>query len=118
LLGAQQTLFGIVTKPAAEEPRRRAVILLNAGPLTTSARVACTSRLRDAGPVAGTSCCAWIWPAWVTADAAGEPDDEVFPPAALEDVRTALDFLRQRYQVRDFAVGGRARPPTMRCALR
>jgi len=41
-----------------------------------------------------------------SATRSGEPDDEVFPPAALEDVRTALDFLRQHYQVRDFAVGG------------
>jgi len=36
----------------------------------------------------------------------GQPDNEVFPPAALEDVRIALDFVRQHYQVREVALGG------------
>jgi pimeloyl-ACP methyl ester carboxylesterase len=36
----------------------------------------------------------------------GMPDNEVFPPAAVEDVRTAIEFLRERYQVGDLTVAG------------
>jgi len=107
LLGAQQTLFGIVTKPAAEEPRRRAVILLNAGATyhigSGRVYVSLARRWARRGYVVLRMDLAGLGD---SATRPGEPDDEVFPPAALEDVRTALDFLRQRYQVRDFAVGG------------
>jgi len=36
----------------------------------------------------------------------GQPDNEVFPPAALEDVRTALDFVARHYDAREVALGG------------
>jgi len=107
LLGAQQTLFGIVTKPAAEEPRRRAVILLNAGATyhigSGRVYVSLARRWARRGYVVLRMDLAGLGD---SATRPGEPDNEVFPPAALEDVRTALDFLRQHYQVRDFAVGG------------
>ena len=107
LLGAQRTLFGIVTKPAADEPRRRAVILLNAGATyhigSGRVYVSLARRWARRGYVVLRMDLAGLGD---SATRPGEPDNEVFPPAALEDVRTALEFLRQHYQVREFAVGG------------
>jgi alpha-beta hydrolase superfamily lysophospholipase len=107
LLGAQRTLFGIVTKPAADEPRRRAVILLNAGATyhigSGRVYVSLARRWARRGYVVLRMDLAGLGD---SATRPGEPDNEVFPLAALEDVRTALEFLRQHYQVREFAVGG------------
>jgi pimeloyl-ACP methyl ester carboxylesterase len=36
----------------------------------------------------------------------GRPDDEVFPPAAIDDIRAAIDFIRTRYGVRDISLAG------------
>ena len=107
LLGAQRTLFGIVTKPAAAEPRRRAVILLNAGATyhIGSGRmyVSLARRWARRGYVVLRMDLAGLGD---SATRPGAADNEVFPPAALEDVRAALEFLRQHYQVREVAVGG------------
>jgi hypothetical protein len=36
----------------------------------------------------------------------GQPDNEVFSPAALDDVRAAIEFIRSRYGVGDITLGG------------
>jgi pimeloyl-ACP methyl ester carboxylesterase len=107
LLGAERTLFGIVTEPVADEVRRRAVILLNAG----------ASYHIGSGRVYVSLARRWARRGYVvlrldlaglgdSATRPGEPDNEVFPPAALEDVRTAIDFVRHHYDVRDVSLGG------------
>jgi len=107
LLGAQRTLFGILTRPAADEPRRRAVILLNAGAThhigSGRVYVSLARRWARRGYVVLRMDLAGLGD---SATRPGEPDNVVFPPAALEDVRTALDFLRQHYDAREVAVGG------------
>jgi len=107
LLGAERTLFGIITKPAADEPRRRAVILLNAGATyhigSGRVYVSLARRWAHRGYVVLRMDLAGLGD---SATRPGQPDNEVFPPAALEDVRIALDFVRQHYQVREVALGG------------
>jgi alpha-beta hydrolase superfamily lysophospholipase len=105
--GSDALLFGIVTEPFPGELRRRAVILLNAGadyhiganrmyvPLARQwARhgyVALRMDLRGIGD-SGTI--------------PGRPDNEVFPPAALDDIRAAIEFMRTRYGAVDITLGG------------
>jgi len=36
----------------------------------------------------------------------GHPDDEVFPPAALDDIRAAIEFMRSRHGVFDLSLCG------------
>jgi hypothetical protein len=36
----------------------------------------------------------------------GRPNDEVFPPAAIEDIRIAVEFMRSRYGIGDITLGG------------
>jgi hypothetical protein len=36
----------------------------------------------------------------------GRPDNEVFPPAAVDDIRAAVEWVRTRYGVRDITLGG------------
>jgi len=105
--GADETLFGIVTEPAAKETRRRAVILLNAGATyhIGSSRMYVTlarrwaqrgyyvlrmdlSGLGESRPHAG---CA---------------DNNVFPPDAIEDMRAAIDFMSRRYGAREVTLSG------------
>ena len=33
----------------------------------------------------------------------GRPDNEVYPPAAIDDIRVAIEFTRARYRVTDVA---------------
>jgi len=105
--GSDALLFGIVTEPSPGELRRRAVILLNAGadyhiganrmyvPLARDwARHGYVALRMDLGGIgdSGTT--------------PGRPDNEVFPPAALDDIRAAIEFVRTRYGVVDITLGG------------
>src|SRR5260370_24585563 len=36
----------------------------------------------------------------------GRSDNEVFPPAAVDDIRAAVEWMRARYGVRDITLGG------------
>ncbi len=106
-LKASTTLFGIVTEPRQGEKRRRAVILLNsaadyhigAGRMYVSLARKWARRgyfvLRfDLGGIGDSD------------TARGRPEDEVFPPKALEDTRAAIDFLRLRYGIGDVTLMG------------
>jgi pimeloyl-ACP methyl ester carboxylesterase len=107
LLGAERTLFGIVTEPAPDEVRRRAVILLNAGATyhigSGRVYVSLARRWARRGYVVLRMDLAGLGD---SATRPGQPDNEVFPPAALEDVRIAIDFVLHHYDVRDVALGG------------
>ncbi len=106
-LGAERSLFGIVTEPAADEPRRRAVILLNAGAThhigSGRVYVSLARRWARRGYVVLRMDLAGLGD---SATRPGQPDNEVFPPAALEDVHTALDFVARHYDAREVALGG------------
>jgi len=107
LLGSERTLFGIVTEPLPDELRRRAVILLNAGASyhigASRMYVSLARRWARRGYVVLRMDLCGLGD---SATRPGRPDNEVFPPAALEDVRAAIDFLRARYGVSDLSLGG------------
>jgi alpha-beta hydrolase superfamily lysophospholipase len=106
-LGRDGLVFGIVTEPRSGEARRRAVILLNAGAdYHIGASRLYVSMARR-----------WAYRGYIVLrmDLAGLgdsrtrprcPDNEVFPPEALEDIRAAIEFLRTRYGVRDCTLSG------------
>lgn len=100
-------LFGIVTEPRQGEIRRRGVILLNAGADyhigASGMYVGLARRWARRGYVVlrmdlaglGDSC-----------TRPGRPDNEIFPPAAIEDIRAAIEWMRSRYNVNDITLAG------------
>ena len=106
-LGRDGLVFGIVTEPRPGEARRRAVILLNAG----------ADHHIGASRLYVSIARRWAFRGYIVLrmDFAGLgdsrtrpgcPDNEVFPPKALEDIRDAIEFLRTRYGVRDCTLSG------------
>jgi alpha-beta hydrolase superfamily lysophospholipase len=105
--GSEPVLFGIVTEPRQGEIRRRGVILLNAGAdYHIGANGMHVSFARD-----------WARHGYVVLrmDLAGlgesetrpgQADNEVFPPAVLDDIRTAIAFLRSHYAAADITLFG------------
>jgi hypothetical protein len=105
--GREALLFGIVTEPHPAEIRRRAVILLNAGADyhvgIGRTYVALARRWARAGYVVLRVDLAGLGDSGTRP---GRRDDEVYPPAALEDIREAVEFLRGRYRVREVTLAG------------
>jgi alpha-beta hydrolase superfamily lysophospholipase len=105
--GAEDALFGIITEPCASVARRAAVILLNAGATyhIGSGRiyVSLARRWAERGygvlrmDLAGLG---------DSSTRAGQPDNEVFPRAALEDIRAAIELVRARHQAGDITLVG------------
>ena len=101
------TLFGVVTEPRSGEKRRRAVILLNPGADfhigASRMYVSLARRWARCGYVVLRLDLAGI------GDSATRPDkvdDEVFPVDAINDIRSAVDFIRSRYSIGDMALAG------------
>jgi alpha-beta hydrolase superfamily lysophospholipase len=105
--GAEADLFGIVTEPRRGEIRRRGVILVNAAADNHigAARmyVALARRWAQRGYVVLRMDFAGIGD---SATRPGQPDDEVFPPTALDDIRSAIDLMRNRYGVGEMTLAG------------
>jgi alpha-beta hydrolase superfamily lysophospholipase len=100
-------IFGIVTEPYEGERRRGAVVLVNNG----------ADYHIGAGRLHVLLARRWARLSYVVLrmDLAGlgdsdtrhgRPDNEVFPPAAVEDMRAAIEFMRERYQVEDVTLAG------------
>jgi dienelactone hydrolase len=105
--GSEAVLFGIATEPLPGELRRRAVILLNAG---------ADYHIGASGIYVGLAR-QWAKRGYVVLrmDFAGLGDsdtrpgretNEVFPPAAVNDVRDAVEWLRGRYDANDITLCG------------
>lgn len=105
--GPQMELFGIVTEPARNEKRRRAVVLVNSGAdyHIGAARmyVSLARRWARRGYVVLRMDLGGIGD---SATRPGRADDEVFPPAALEDLQAALEFIRDSYGMREVTLAG------------
>jgi len=105
--GAGAELFGIVTEPQRGEARRRGVILVNAAADNHigAARMYVTLARRWArrGYVVLRMDFAGIGD---SATRPAQPDDDVFPPAALGDMHSAIDLLRTRYDVGEVTLAG------------
>jgi hypothetical protein len=105
--GSEGMLFGIVTEPDQGEIRRRAVILLNAGadhhtgPSRINVSVA--RRWARSGYFVLRMDLAGLGDSGTRA---GSPEDEVFPSAALDDIRAGIEILRTRYGIRDITLAG------------
>jgi dienelactone hydrolase len=100
-------LFGIVTAPRRGEPRRRAVVLINSGADyhigVGGLNVSLARRWAQHGYVVLRMDLAGL------GDSGARPsrqDDEVFPPAVLEDISAAIEFMREHYHVGELTVGG------------
>jgi pimeloyl-ACP methyl ester carboxylesterase len=100
-------LFGIVTEPQPNERRRRGVILLNTGADyhigANRMHVSLARRWARHGYVVLRLDLGGLGD---SGTAVGCPDDEVFPPTAVEEIRNAIDFLRSRYDVGNMTIGG------------
>jgi alpha-beta hydrolase superfamily lysophospholipase len=100
-------LFGILTEPRPEEKRRRGVILLNAGADhhigASGINVSLARRWAQRGYFVLRMDFAGIGD---SAGRPGEPDDEVFPKGAIDDICAGIEFLKNRCNVGDIALAG------------
>jgi alpha-beta hydrolase superfamily lysophospholipase len=100
-------LFGIVAEPPKGELRRRAVILVNDGAThhigSNRIHVSLARRWAQCGYVALRMDLAGIGD---SATRPGLPDNEVFPAEAVDDIRTAIEFINTRYGIRDVTLVG------------
>jgi pimeloyl-ACP methyl ester carboxylesterase len=105
--GSDAVLFGIVTEPGDREMRRRAVIMLNAGADhhigPSRMHVSLARRWARHGYFVLRMDLAGIGD---SSTRRGKPDDDSFPPAALEDVQAGIEFMKARYGIRDVALTG------------
>jgi pimeloyl-ACP methyl ester carboxylesterase len=105
--GAEAALFGIATEPREGEKRRRGVILLNAGADyhigASGIYVELARRWARRGYVVLRMDLAGLGDSGTRA---GRPDNEAFPPAAVDDIRAAIELMRTRYEVRDVTLAG------------
>jgi dienelactone hydrolase len=99
--------FGIVTEPCQDETRRRAVILLNTGSDyhigASRMYVSLARRWAGRGYFVLRMDLMGLGDSGVLP---GKTDNEVFPSEALEDIGSALQFMRERYGISDFTLGG------------
>lgn len=105
--GAESTLFGVVTEPCASQKPTGAVILLNAGgsyhvganrmyvPLARqwARRGYVVLRMDYAG--LGDS---GIWQ--------GQAWNDIFPPSAISDIRSGVEFVQKTYGISDVSLCG------------
>jgi dienelactone hydrolase len=105
--GSEALLFGILTAPPQGENRRRAVILLNAGADhhvgPSRIHVSIARRWARSGYFVLRMDLGGI------GDSATRPacqDDDIFPSAALDDIRAGIEFLKASYDIRDITLAG------------
>jgi alpha-beta hydrolase superfamily lysophospholipase len=104
---ADVMMFGIVTQPKVGERRRRAVILLNSGADNhigaNRMHVSLARRWANLGYVVLRLDLGGLGD---SATRVGAKDDIVFPPAAVEEIRISMEFLRTQYGTEQFALAG------------
>jgi len=106
-LPSEVQLFAIVTEPKQDRPRKGAVVLINAGADyhigASGMNVALARRWARDGYVVLRMDLAGIGD---SSTRSGRPNDEVFPPRALDDIRVALEWLRSSCGIQDMALVG------------
>jgi alpha/beta superfamily hydrolase len=105
--GSNAVLFGIVTEPSEDQKRRGAVVLLNSGADhhigASRMYVSLARRWAQSGYVVLRMDLAGLGDSGTRL---GQTDNDVFPPAALEDIRDAIEYMRTRYGAGDMTLGG------------
>jgi alpha-beta hydrolase superfamily lysophospholipase len=103
--GPGAMLFGIVSEPA--RGAQRAVVLMNQGADyhigPSRMNVTLARHLARSGYAVLRMDLAGLGDSGVRS---GRPANEVYPPAVMEDVRAALDFMREQYGAADLTVAG------------
>lgn len=105
--GADGMLFGVVTEPRNVQAQPRAVVFVNAG---ADSHV-CVGRIYV------TLARQWARRGFVVLrmdlagigdsdNRSGRPDNEVYPPTAIEDIRAAVELLRGQLRVSDVTIAG------------
>jgi alpha-beta hydrolase superfamily lysophospholipase len=106
-IDADALLFGIVTEPRQDELRRRAVILLNIGADyhigASRMYVSLARRWARSGYFVLRVDLAGLGDSGTRQ---GRPDNQVFPPDALTDIRVVVEFMCARYGIRDVTLAG------------
>jgi alpha-beta hydrolase superfamily lysophospholipase len=101
------SLFGIITEPRSDEERRRAVILLNPGADfhigASRLYVDLARRWARRGYFVLRLDLAGIGD---SPTRSGCVDDEVFPDEAIDDIRSAIEFVRSQYGIADMTLAG------------
>jgi alpha-beta hydrolase superfamily lysophospholipase len=106
-LGPGGMIFGIVTEPYGGERRRRAVVLVNNGPVYHIGTARMSVSLARRWAQRGYFVLRMDLTGLGDSDTRhGRPDNEVFPPTAVEEVGVAIEFMREHYQVGDLTVFG------------
>ena len=105
--GSEVVLFGIVTEPSQGEKRRRAVILLNAGGSyhvgASGINVSLARRWARRGYVVLRMDFAGLGDSSVRP---GLPKNDIFPLAAVADMRAAIEFMQTSYAANDVSLVG------------
>jgi alpha-beta hydrolase superfamily lysophospholipase len=105
--GAGFPLFGIMTQPSQKELRRRGVILLNAGADyhmgASRLYVSLARRWARNGYYVLRMDLAGLGDSDTRA---GKADDEIFPAEALDDIRDAVAYLRDRHDIKEITLMG------------
>jgi alpha-beta hydrolase superfamily lysophospholipase len=100
-------LFGIVTEPRHEDAQHKAVILLNDGAThhvgSNRMSVAIARRWARSGYVVLRMDLAGLGDSEARS---GRPANEVFPADAIENLRTAVEFMRATYAVHEITLAG------------
>jgi alpha-beta hydrolase superfamily lysophospholipase len=105
--GDDRSLFGVITEPRIGELRRRAVILLNAGSDShIGANRLNVSLARDWASRGYVALRMDLGGLGDSLTRPGQPQDLVFPPAALDDIAAAVEMMRTRYAARDVSLVG------------
>ncbi len=107
VFGKDGALFGVVTEPRSEELRRRAVILLNTGADNhigaSRMNVSLARSWARRGYLVLRMDLAGLGDAHTRV---GRPSNEVFPPAAIEDVDAGIKLMQNQYGVGDVTLLG------------
>jgi len=106
-LASETVLFGIVTEPEETAARLGGVILINAGADyhigASGIYVELARRWARRGYVVLRMDLAGLGD---SATRCGQPDNVVFPPAALEDIRAAIEWMRSRRGLNELTICG------------
>jgi alpha/beta superfamily hydrolase len=106
-LDPESLLFGIVTEPVHHAPPKGAVVLINAGADyhigASGINVSLARRWARAGYVVLRMDLAGLGDSNTRT---GRPDNEVFPPAAVDDMRLAVEWVQTHYGVHDISIVG------------
>ena len=106
-LACDPSIFGIVTEPCRDEKRRRAVVLVNAGATYHTGPSRVYVSLARSWARCGYFVLRMDLSGLGDSDTrSGRPDNEVYPPSALDDIRTAIEFVRARYSIDDLTICG------------